>query len=121
MRKYTEEAIKREIEKKSVKNLKEVEKIARSWLSVEEAIVGGLVHFMLPDFLAKYSNGLSESLIEEDLEVKSEFSQYKFLRRGLRIVDTLGPEKALEIYCEDPVTFRKMLFSKSEHNGFQQT
>jgi hypothetical protein len=50
MREHTERAIKDQLELKPVQGLGDVERIADDWMAVEEGIVGGLVHAMLPQF-----------------------------------------------------------------------
>ena len=109
LREHTERAIKDELESKCVDGIGEVEKIVDNWMAVEEAIVGGLVHLLFPDFLEKHINNLSNSLIHEDIEAKMEFGQYRYLRKGIEVVESMGCKKAVKIYEENPTEFKDLL------------
>ncbi|MGD8768654.1 MAG: hypothetical protein PVJ06_01285 [Desulfobacterales bacterium] len=109
LRRYTEKAIKNEIEKSAAKTVREVEPIVEDWISVEEAIVGGLVHALLPSIIEKHIHHLPESFVRSDIETKSEFKKYRHLRKGIKIVERLGYKKSIEIYKNDPMMFRNLL------------
>jgi hypothetical protein len=109
LRRYTEKAIKNEIENSAAKTVKEVEPIVEDWISVEEAIVGGLVHALLPSIIEKHIHHLPESFVRSDIETKSEFKKYRHLRKGIKIVERLGYKKSIEIYKNDPMMFRNLL------------
>ena len=109
LRRYTEKAIKDRIKNSAVKNLKKVKAIVEDWISVEEAIVGGLVYTLLPSTVEKHIHYLPESLVKADIETKSEFNKYKHLRKGIKIVGRLGYEKSIEIYQDDPMVFHNLL------------
>jgi hypothetical protein len=109
LREHTERAIKDHLEYKPVHSLADVERIADNWMAVEEAIVGGLVHAMLPQFLEERIHNISTSLVEEDIESKMDFRQYRHLKRGIEIVEQMGCKKAVKMYKEDPVEFKALL------------
>jgi hypothetical protein len=109
LREHTERAIKDQLELKSVQGLGDVERIADDWMAVEEAIVGGLVHVMLPHFLEERIQNLPNSLIDEDIESKMEFEQYRYLRKGIEVVESMGCKKAVKMYKENPMEFKELL------------
>jgi len=109
LRAYTERAIKEEIERDSVRSLEEAERVAQEWMAVEEAIVGGLVHALLPEFLGKHLNSLSDALIEQDKELKSALEKYRHLEKGMEIIERMGHQEALEVYKKDPIAFEALL------------
>jgi hypothetical protein len=112
LREHTERAIKDELESKCVESIGEAERIVDNWMAVEEAIVGGLVHSMFPQFLEKHFNNVPKSLIDEDIESKMEFRQYRHLKNGIQIVESMGCKKAIELYKADPMEFKALLIYK---------
>jgi hypothetical protein len=109
LREYTEIAIKEQLERNSVESTEELEKIVEDWIAIEEAIVGGLVHTLLPPFIKRRVRNFPYSLIEEDIESKSELEKYRHLRKGIKVVESMGYEKVLEMYSIDPMEFKKLL------------
>jgi hypothetical protein len=109
LREHTERAIKNELESNCVHSMGEVERIVNDWMAVEEAIVGGLVHLLFPEFLAKHITNFPNSLIDEDIESKMDFHQYRHLKTGIEIVKRMGCKKAVKIYKEDPMEFKNNL------------
>jgi len=109
LREHTERAIKDQLKLKPVQGLGDVERIADDWMAVEEAIVGGLVYATLPQFLEEHIHNLPNSLIEKDIESKMEFDQYRYLKKGIEVVESMGCKKAVKIYKEDPTKFKELL------------
>lgn len=109
LRKHTERAIGEQAKIDSVKSIKGVESIAEDWIAVEEAIVGGMVHALMPFFIRRCVPNLPYSLIQEDTESKGELKQYRHLRKGIEIVKTIGYKRALKMYSNDPMEFKKLL------------
>lgn len=109
LREHTEKAIRERIELSSVKDLEGVENIAEDSIAIEEAIAGGLVHALLPDFVKRYIPNLPHSLIEEDMKSKGKLKQYRHLKKGIEIVESMGYETALKVYSNDPMEFKKLL------------
>jgi hypothetical protein len=112
LRKNTEQAIQVELESQGVHHTKKIERIVDKWMAVEEAVVGGLAHALLPPFVEKYFDNLPPSLIDQDVESLRSFPKYRFLNRGIEIVENLGYRKAIEIYQEDPGVFKDLLSLK---------
>jgi hypothetical protein len=109
LRRYTEKAIKDRIENSAVKTITEVESIVEDWISVEEAIVGGLVYALLPSIVKKHIHNLPESSIKSDIETKSKYKKYRHLKKGIKIVNQLGYKKSIKMYQDDPTAFRDLL------------
>lgn len=109
LRRYTESAIKKAIKQRQRISLKSVEKIVEDWMAVEEAIVGGVVHQLLPDILAENAKSLSMSFIEMDIFTKSQFDKYRHLEKGIDIVEEIGYQEAIRLYSKDPAAFRDLL------------
>ena len=109
LRDYTERAIKAHLKVNSGQGLGDVEQIADDWMAVEEAIVGGLVHTILPQFLRTHVHNFSDNLVDEDIDSKMDFRQYRHLRKGIEIVKEIGGKKAVKIYKEDPWAFKELL------------
>ena len=53
LRDYTERAILEKLQTRSTHGIAEVNRIVDEWIAVEEAIAGGLVYGLLPEFLSK--------------------------------------------------------------------
>jgi hypothetical protein len=109
LREYTEREIEDQLELYSVQDLGDIERIADDWMAVEEAIVGGLVHTMLPQFLETHVHNFSNALVEKDIESKMAFHQYRHLKKGIEIVEQMGCRKAVKMYREDPSAFKDLL------------
>jgi hypothetical protein len=109
LREHTQQAILSNLEKKAVKDLKGARKIIEDWVSVEEGVVGGLVHCLMPRILDNYLDSVPSRLVAEDLAAKSQLMKYRYLKRGIEVVEDLGYQKALHLYMTDPKRFRDML------------
>jgi len=109
LREHTEIAIKEQLERNSVESAEGLENIVEDWIAIEEAIVGGLVHTLFPPFIIRCLPNFPYFLIEEDMKSKSEFKKYRFLKKGIEVVESVGYEKALKMYSNDPMEFRKLL------------
>jgi hypothetical protein len=109
LRGYTENAIKKAVEQSHPKSLKSVEKIVEDWMAVEEAIVGGIVYWLLPHILEEHLKDLPRSFIEMDIIAKSQFEKYRHLEKAITIVEEIGYREAIRIYSKDPATFRDLL------------
>lgn len=113
IRKHTERVIKEKLVRNSVEALEEAERIANDWLAVEEALVGGLVYSLLPAVLEEHMDNLSDVWIEKDIESKSKLRRYRYLRKGIEIVQQLGSLQAVKMYKKDPRIFKNLLAHSS--------
>lgn len=109
LRGYTQQAILENLKNQSVQGLGGARSIIEDWVSVEEGIVGGLVHCLMPRILDNYLNTIPSRLVESDLATKSQLTKYRYLKRGIEVVEDLGYQRALHLYKTDPKRFRDML------------
>jgi hypothetical protein len=109
LRGYTQQAILENLKNQSVQGLRDARRIVEDWVSVEEGIVGGLVHCLMPQILDNYLNSIPSRLVESDLATKSQFEKYRYLKKGIEVVEDLGYQRALHLYKTDPKRFRDML------------
>ena len=109
LRQYTEKSIKHRIENSSIKTLKEINGVVEDSISVEEAMVGGLVYAVFPSIVQKYIPDLPASWIESDIETKSGFKKYHYLVKGINVVKRLGYKKSIKMYQDDPMAFRRLV------------
>jgi len=108
LREYTQKAILQTLEAEGVQGLKGARKIIEDWVSVEEGIVGGLGHSLMPRILDNYVD-IPSLLVEKDLENKSQSTKYRHLKKGIEVTTDLGYQKTLHLYKTDPIKFRDML------------
>jgi hypothetical protein len=109
LRKYTNEAIKEQVMHEAAGGSPDIRKTAEGWLAVEEAVVGGLVHSLLPPFLERHVGSLSSSYVRQDLDSKLQFHKYRYLRRGISLVENRGYREVLRMYMANPAKVRDLL------------
>lgn len=80
--------------------------VVEEWVAVEEAIVGGLVHHLLPGFLEQHLDAFQFEWIEDDLAMKKKMDRYRYLHRGIQIVGHIGTSR-----------FSKWLFCRKSSTG----
>jgi len=108
-RKYTERAIRQTLAIRDVRSKKAVQKVVNEWIAIEEAIVGGVVRVLLPRILEAYLGDLLLSWIEKDLDRKAGLTQYRYLKRGISVVEQIGYQGAIKLYSKDPSAFSDLL------------
>lgn len=110
LREYTEKAIIKTLSSQNrILSMDEIQSIANHWLAVEEAIVGGLVHKLIPDVVIKRIPDLPREWIYADLETKAAFAKYHLLPIGIEVVENYGIKESIHLYMDDPFAFRAML------------
>jgi hypothetical protein len=111
LRDYTEAAIREKImsQPASMRKTAEVSRIVEEWIAVEEAITGGLVYGLLPEFLSNSITTFQPDWIASDLTAKSAMKRYRYLKKGIQVVEKLGVQESIHIYREDPQAFRDLL------------
>ena len=109
LRPYTESAIDDQWNHSAEKSLREARRIAAHWIAVEEAIAGGLAHHYFPRVADKYIKNLETSEIEQALDQRAEKDKYRYLKKGIRIIQSEGPDTVLEMYRSAPRRFRDLL------------
>ena len=90
LRANTENAIRKTILETSPSDEAGVKKIVDDWISVEEAIVGGLVNVLLPPVLERYGTPVQEDLIHADMKSKETYRKYRWLKKGIEVVQEMG-------------------------------
>ena len=108
-RKYTERAIRQTLAIRDVRSKKAVQKVVNEWIAIEEAIVGGVVRVLLPRILEAYLGDLLLSWIERDFGMKAGLTQYRYLERGISVVEQIGYQGAIKLYSKDPSAFSDLL------------
>lgn len=111
LRGYTEKVIKAVLEQRSFSNLNEIKEVVDEWISVEEAIVGGLVHTLIQDKIRALLSNRTSNFIDADLKNKVKMKRYHYLEKGIGIVKQLGHLESIKMYKEDPRRFRELLLS----------
>jgi hypothetical protein len=109
LREHTEKEMRRQLTRQHPSTLGAVKGLAKEWIAVEEAVVGGLVHRLLPSFLRKCAKNLSPTLITTDVAEKTELKKYRYLKKGIQLVKDFGCQDALHLYAESPSLWRSLL------------
>jgi hypothetical protein len=113
MRDATEAAIRADLDQVQPKQVKEVEAVVDDWMAVEEAIVGGLVARLMPEVFSRFLPNTSGSELNEALAERDQFSQYRYLERGIKVVIDMGLEEAAKLYKADPLHFKQLVDSSN--------
>jgi hypothetical protein len=90
-------------------NPKNAQKIVEDWIAVEEAVIGGIVFLLLPPILEDHLVELPESWIAQDRDAKIQFERYRYLERGIAVVEKIGYQEAIRLYSADPAAFRDLI------------
>ena len=109
LRPYTEAAIKAQLDRNGARSLQEARKIVAHWIAVEEAVAGGLAHYYFPRVADKFLQNFELSEMNRSLSQKGHLQKYKFLKKGIHLIDKLGSETVLQIYRNNPKRFRELL------------
>lgn len=109
MRNATETAIEMAIKARESCTQPEAEAIVSEWISVEEAVVGGVVHHLVIPILEQRNGPLPETLVADDLAVKARFERYAKLGQGIRLVEEMGGKTCLKLYLNDPKGLKALL------------
>jgi len=92
----------------------EINRVIEDWVAVEEAVAGGLVYQLLPDFLEQHLAGFKSVWIDDDLIEKKKMDRYRYLCSGIQAVMRLGVVETLDLYQDNPHKFRS-LFQPVRH------
>jgi hypothetical protein len=109
LREHTERAIRITLVGMDRQSPKDAQKIVEDWIAVEEAVVGGIVFLLLPPILDGYLVELPESWITKDRDVKIQYERYRYLERGITVVENIGYKEAIRLYSADPAAFKDLL------------
>jgi hypothetical protein len=105
LRPSTETAMIRQIEALPAAGRQDIEAIIDDWLAVEEAVVGGLVHHIMPLLLRRFTGASMEAQLEEAMAARHLHSQYRYLQQGMRSVAGLGVAATVTRYRNHPEYF----------------
>jgi hypothetical protein len=114
LRRNTEAAMRKQLNTLGKKSQQDVERIVGDWISVEEAMVGGLVEIFFPQVVSRYISGFPQAEIKRSVEDKCSLQRYRYLQKGIQVVKMLGYKGAIEIYRQDPAKFRKMVAPETD-------
>jgi hypothetical protein len=109
LRRNTEAAIREQLGTLDKKSQRDVERIVEDWISVEEAMVGGLVEIFFPQVVSRYITGFPQAEIKRSVQDKCSLQRYRYLHKGIQVVRMIGFKSAIEIYRQDPAKFRQMV------------
>jgi hypothetical protein len=109
LRDHTHRAIREQIKRNSVKDIRDVKKIVDEWIAVEEALAGALVNVLLPSFVKEYSGPLPHGTIQKAMDSRREFERYKYLDRGIQVIRNMDITEAIRLYIQDPEKFKTLL------------
>jgi hypothetical protein len=110
----------RQIEALPAAGRQDIEAIIDDWLAVEEAVVGGLVHHIMPLLLRRFTGASMEAQLEEAMAARHLHSQYRYLQQGMRSVAGLGVAATVTRYRNHPEYFwgRAGAHACSGYSGF---
>jgi hypothetical protein len=109
LRGSTEEAIRHNLQTIKPTNIEQVQQVVNDWMAVEEAIVGGLVYKLLPDVFRKFFNKIPEEKIAQVLAERECHQQYRYLSKGVQLVNDMGLDAAVSLYQENPQRFKSLV------------
>ncbi len=113
VRGVTEMVIRGQMEKQAVKDVETLREIVDEWIAVEEGVVGGLVNTLLPEILERFMPGLvPQSLMIQDIEEKSRFQRYRYLKAGVSLARRMGHRKWLGMFQVAPRQVRALLMER---------
>jgi hypothetical protein len=114
LRQNTEAAIREQLRGLGKNSHRDVEQIVEHWISVEEAMVGGLVNIFFPQVVAKYLADFPQSEIDKSVHAKFSMKRYRYLQKGIQVVRNMGFKAAIGVYRRNPEIFRNMLVSGTD-------
>lgn len=109
VRDHTVRWMERELARRRVKTMGGLKRLVDDAMAVEEALVGGVVHALLPEFLKERMGDWPDKLLQEDADQKKEQTRYRYLRRGVAAVNKMGSRDAVALYIHHPAAFRRLL------------
>ncbi|OGF27949.1 hypothetical protein A2468_03925 [Candidatus Falkowbacteria bacterium RIFOXYC2_FULL_46_15] len=106
---YTDKKILEEIGRVNDPTSEEMQVILDKWTTVEEFIVGGLVHNILDAYLEANGLKIDPAVRGEVVANFKNSPQYKYRAAGIEFVRIIGIKKALETYKRDPGALADLL------------
>lgn len=109
LRPQTETAIRGQLSTLENKSYQDVEKIVEHWISIEEAIVGGLVDIFFPRVVSRYIAEFPPAEITKSVHSKFHIKKYRHLQKGIEVVRNMGSKAAIGMYRRNPGKFRDLV------------
>lgn len=113
LRAHTEDAIQTSLTAVQPENASRIEEIVNEWVSIEEAVVGGLVFSLMPEVYRRHFRGRGAFPAKKVIAKRNRKKRYRYLENGIRMVETLGFRTVLNLYRTDPDRVRKLLAGPS--------
>jgi hypothetical protein len=114
LRPQTETAIRGQLSTLEKKSYRDIEKIVEHWISIEEAIVGGLVDIFFPRVVSRYIAEFPPAEIEKSIHARLRINKYRHLQKGIEVVRKIGSKAAIGMYLRNPVKFRDLVVSGTD-------
>ncbi|WP_218188052.1 hypothetical protein [Desulfosarcina cetonica] len=83
--------------------------VADAWMSVEEALVGGLVDRVLQRYCTRYQVLLPGLAFTQKPTKMPDLAQYRYRRQGIELVRRLGFRRSIDMYVDHPAVFKAHL------------
>lgn len=109
LRPQTETAIRGQLSTLENSSYQDVEKIVEHWISIEEAIVGGLVDIFFPRVVSRYIAEFPPAEITKSVHSKFHIKKYRHLQKGIEVVRNMGSKAAIGMYRRNPGKFRDLV------------
>lgn len=110
LRTATETAIRARLNETPPATRNDILAVVDEWLAVEEAVVGGLVSALMPAILDRFLTAEGASLdLAQSLDERQAFDKYRYLPRGVALVDRMGMQPAIRFYLDRPRKFKALL------------
>lgn len=109
MGRYTDRHLLDQLHQDEIHQTAEVQEIAKHWMAVEEALVGGLVEQVLPALIRSQELSLDDSELQRSAAAKAGLPQYRYRDVGVRVVESMGVQGAMQMYRDDPLAFQEQL------------
>ena len=109
MGRYTDRHLLHQLHRDEIQRTAEVQEIAKHWMAVEEALVGGLVEQVLPALIRSQALSLEDGDVQRSAAAKAGLPQYRYRDVGLRVVESMGARGAMQMYRDDPLAFQQQL------------
>ncbi|BBO70437.1 hypothetical protein DSCA_43670 [Desulfosarcina alkanivorans] len=95
-------------------DLAAAQRLAQSWMAVEEAVVGGLVNSMLAGYCTRRHVTLPGFYTGETHPAVPSLHRYRYRDQGIRLVRDLGFKDAVSRYMDNPSAFRAQLLRRPD-------
>ncbi len=109
MGRYTDRHLLHQLHQDEISQTTEVQAIAKHWMAVEEALVGGLVEQVLPALIRSQELSLDDSDAQRSAAAKAGLPQYRYRDVGVRVVESMGVQGAMQMWRDDPQAFQQQL------------